>query len=149
MTTAKHEVSIGLQHENCYLVGVMKLGSFQVFFPCGGGGKSNFQLEEAQCASGYQPPSKTQPHLSCLTPLNWQTIPAPLFRQPLLLFWFFVNPSPPKFQAKSWIFQQTPSFSSLTPSYLLKVPKFIVKVCRFEFLLMTEKNIFVLNFFCH
>ena len=28
MTTATHEVSIGLQHQKCYLVGVMKLGSF-------------------------------------------------------------------------------------------------------------------------
>ena len=28
MTTAKHEVSIGLQHENYYLVVVMKFGSF-------------------------------------------------------------------------------------------------------------------------
>ena len=32
MTTARHEFSIGLQHENCYLVGVMKLGSLKGFF---------------------------------------------------------------------------------------------------------------------
>ena len=38
----KQEVSIGLQHENCYLVGVMKLGSFQGGFPGGGGGRSKF-----------------------------------------------------------------------------------------------------------
>ena len=38
----KQEVSIGLQHENCYLVGVMKLGSFQGGFPGGGGGRRKF-----------------------------------------------------------------------------------------------------------
>ena len=36
------------------------------------------------------------------------------------------------------------SFSSLTPYYLLKVTKFLVEIFQFEFLVMTEKNIF-----CH
>ena len=31
----------------------------------------------------------------------------------------------------------------LTPSYLLKLTKFLVKISQFEFLVMTEKNIFV------
>ena len=35
------------------------------------------------------------------------------------------------------------SFSSLTPSYLLKITKFLVNIHQFEFLVMTEKNIFV------
>ena len=37
--------------------------------------------------------------------------------------------------------------SSLTSSYLLKVAKFLVKFSQFEFLVMTEKNIFVYKFF--
>ena len=41
------------------------------------------------------------------------------------------------------------SFSSLTPSYILTVTKFLVKIFQFEFLVMTEKNIFayIINFF--
>ena len=34
-------------------------------------------------------------------------------------------------------------------SYLLKVTKILVKMSQFEFLVMTEKYIFVYNFFCH
>ena len=56
-------------------------------------------------------------------PLNLQTVTAPLFRQSPLYIGF------------SWT--------------LLKVTKFLVKICQFEFLVMTEKNIFVYNFFCH
>ena len=44
---------------------------------------------------------------------------------------------PPKYQ----------SFSSLTRSYLLKVTEFIVKIFQFEFLVMTEKNIFAYKLF--
>ena len=39
------------------------------------------------------------------------------------------------------------SFSSLTPSYLLKATKFLVEISQFEFLVMTEKNIFVYKLF--
>ena len=39
------------------------------------------------------------------------------------------------------------SFSSLTPSYLLKITKFLVNIHQFEFLVMTEKNIFVYKLF--
>ena len=48
----------------------------------------------------------------------------------------FRDPHPPKSQ----IFQ-------LTPSYLLKVTEFLVKVSQFEFLFMTEKNIFAYKLF--
>ena len=43
MTTAKHEVSIGLQHENWYVVGVINL----VFFFVEEEEGANFQLEKA------------------------------------------------------------------------------------------------------
>ena len=62
-------------------------------------------------------------------------------------------PSIPAFRElppKSWIFQWTPKilkFFILNPSYLLKVTKFLVKICQFEFLVMTEKNIFVYTLF--
>ena len=59
------------------------------------------------------------------------------------LYCFFVNPS-----LKYQIFQWTPkSFSSSTPSYLLKVTKFFFKTLQFEFLVMTEKNIFIYQLF--
>ena len=35
----------------------------------------------------------------------------------------------------------------LTASYLLKVTKFLVKISQFEFLVMTEKNIFAYKLF--
>ena len=69
-----------------------------------------------------------------------------LFRQSPPLYWFFVNPP-----LNSWIFSVNPqsikSFSSLIPSYLLKVPKFLSKISQFEFLVMTEKNIFAYKLF--
>ena len=43
--------------------------------------------------------------------------------------------------------QNIKSFSSLIPSYLLKVTKFLVKISQFEFLVMTERNIFVYKLF--
>ena len=54
---------------------------------------------------------------------------------------FFVN-SPP---TKSQIVQLTRKILkllSLRPPYLLKITKFLVKTSQFEFLVMTEKNIF-------
>ena len=48
-------------------------------------------------------------------------------------------------------FQWTPKISKFfilkTPTYLLKVTKFLVKISHFEFLVMTEKNIFVHKLF--
>ena len=38
-------------------------------------------------------------------------------------------------------------FSFLTPSYLLKVNKFLIKISQFEFLVITEKNIFAHKLF--
>ena len=42
-----------------------------------------------------------------------------------------------------------PPISCQGPSYLLKVTKFLGKISQFEFLAMTEKNIFAYNLFCH
>ena len=97
---------------------------------------------------GYQhPPQKTPTPLSSQDPLKSANCPSPLFlfRQSPLLYRFFVS-SPPK----SLIFQWTPKilkFLSLTPSYLWKVTKFLVKISQFEFLVTTEKNIFVCKLF--
>ena len=52
----------------------------------------------------------------------------------------------------SYLKNMTPFFKiflSLTPSHLLKVTKFLVEISQFKFLVMTEKNIFIYNFFCH
>ena len=38
-------------------------------------------------------------------------------------------------------------FLSLTPYYLLKLTKFLVEISQFEFLVITEKNIFVYKLF--
>ena len=61
MTTAKHEVFIGLQHEN-YLVGVMKLwcGSLLgVFFP--GGGRWKDQMFGQQKGDSSDVPQQGKP----------------------------------------------------------------------------------------
>ena len=49
---------------------------------------------------GYHPaPSKTSPSLFCqashTAALNLHTAQAPVLGNPLALYWFFVNPSPP------------------------------------------------------
>ena len=63
----------------------------------------------------------------------------PLFLgNPSPLCWFFLNPSW-KIRFFSEL-QKYWSFSSLTTSYLLK---FLVKISQSEYLVMTEKNIFV------
>ena len=53
-----------------------------------------------------------------------------VFRESSLKVGFFSEP------------QTYQSFSSLTPSYLLKVTKFLVEISQFEFVVMTEENIF-------
>ena len=55
----KQEVSIGLQHENCYLVGVMKLGSFQGGFP--GGGEERSKFSASRRATPVILPSRENP----------------------------------------------------------------------------------------
>ena len=76
--------------------------------------------------------------------LNLQTALAPflsnflsllVFCEPFLKVGLFSEP------------QKYQSFSSLTQSYLLKVTKFLVEISQFEFLVMTEKNIFVHKLF--
>ena len=82
----------------------------------------------------------TTPSFLPSLPLNLQTVQVPLFRQSSL-YMFFVNPT-----LKVGFFNEHPKyfkFFVLNPSYLLKVTKFLVKISKFEFLVMTEKNIFV------
>ena len=97
---------------------------------------------------GINHPSKTPPPSFLPSPplIYWQTVQAPLFRQSPPLYCFFVNPP------KSWIFQWNPKilkFLILRPSSLLKVTKFLAKISQFEFLVMTEKNVFAYKLFCH
>ena len=96
------------------------------------------------CALGYQPPLKNTTHLfpspSHICKLSKPSLSGNLLNidflwtPPLIVRYFS---GCPKYQ----------SFSSSTPSYLLKVTKFLVKISQFEFLVMTEKNIFVYKLF--
>ena len=73
-----------------------------------------------------------------------------LFRQSPLYLGFSWTPPSPLPHLKMGFFSETQkylSISLLTPSYLLKVTKFLVKIYQFEFLVMTEKNIFVYKIF--
>ena len=89
----------------------------------------------------------TTPSFLPSSPLNLQTVQGPPFLgnpPPISLYQFFV-----KSPLKVGFFSERPkyqSFSSVTPSYLLKVTKFLVNISQFEFLVMTEKNIFVYIF---
>ena len=96
---------------------------------------------------GYQPPplkNTTSSFLPSLPPYICKLSKPPFLsnpsstlvsREPSLKKRFFSEP--PKY----W------SFSFLTPSYLLKVTKFLVEISQFEFLVMTEKNIFAHKLF--
>ena len=106
--------------------------------------KNTFQI--VIVCIGVSTPLKNTIHsfLPRSLPLNLQTVQAPflsnppsilVFREPSLKVGFFSEP------------QKYQSFSSLTPSYLLKVTKFLVKISQFEFLVMTEKNIFAYKLF--
>ena len=95
----------------------------------------------------YQPHLKnTNPlFLAKPLPLNLQSVQTPFLRQLPPLDCFLHQPPPKnRFFSKH---QKYSSFSSLTPSYLLKITKFIVKISQFEFLVMTEENIFVYTLF--
>ena len=89
---------------------------------------------------GINPPSKTPPPRFCKAPpIDLQTFQGPLFRQSSLYIGFSWPP------IKVGLFselQKCQSFPFLTPSYLLKVTKFLVKISQFEFLVMTDKNMF-------
>ena len=106
--------------------------------------RSTFQI--VIVCIGVSTPSKIPPPLSCQAPLlksvNCPSLPflsnppsVLVFCEPFLKVGFFSEP------------QKYQSFSSLTLSYVLKVTKFLVRISQFEFLVMTEKNIFGYNFF--
>ena len=79
--------------------------------------------------------------------LNQQTVQASLFfRQsaPSILVFPEAPPLKVGFFSEPLRCQ---SFSPLTPSYLLKVTKFLVTISKFEFLVITEENIFAYKLF--
>ena len=87
------------------------------------------------------PPQKHHPSLFCQAPLKSTNCQSPSpFLGNLPLYIGFSRP-PLKVGSFSEP-QKYSSFSSLIPSYLLKVTKFLGKISQFEFLVMTEKNIF-------
>ena len=78
-------------------------------------------------------------------PLNWQTVQALCFRQaPLYIRFSWTPPLKVGFSVKP---QNNKSFSSITPSYIVKVTKLLVKISQFEFIDMTDKNIFAFKLF--
>ena len=94
-------------------------------------------------------PSKTPPpSFFPSPPLNMQTVQAPspffLGNTPSILV-FQESPLPP--YMSDFSVNAHTKFSPLTPSYLLKVTKLLLKISQFEFLVMTEKNIFVYKLF--
>ena len=94
-----------------------------------------------QCASWYHPLPLPLKNTTLLFPVK-----PPLFREYPPLHLFFREPT----SLKVGFFTEHPkyySFSSLTPSYLLKVTKFFAKISQFEFLVITEKNIFLYKLF--
>ena len=79
--------------------------------------------------------------------LNQQTFQATLFRQPPPSILTFRDLPP-----KSQIFKgalKILKFFILNTILLLKVTTFLRKIPQFEFLVMTEKNILLINFFFH
>ena len=90
---------------------------------------------------------KTPPPLFCQAPLkstNCPSPPPPSFSQSPLCIGF----SRPPLKVRSFHEpQKYESFSSLIPSYLLKVTKLLGKTSQFEFVIMTEKNIFAYRIF--
>ena len=95
---------------------------------------------------GINPPhSKTHSRKSsCQAPsLNLQIVQAPFLSHALYTGFSWI-PLTVRFFSESQKYQR---FSFLTPSYLLKVTEFLVKISQFEFLVMTEKNIFAYKLF--
>ena len=94
----------------------------------------------------FNAPSKTSIRIFCQAPtLKSANCPSLLFRQSPLYIGFSWTPP-----LKVGFFNERPKYqsvSSLTPSYLLKVTNFLVKISQFEFLVITEKNIFVYKLF--
>ena len=80
-------------------------------------------------------------------PLKSSNYPSPslfLVNSPLYIG-FFENP--PSYKSHFSVNPQYNSFWSIIPSYILKVTKFLGKISQFEFLVMTEKNIFAYKLF--
>ena len=107
----------------------------------------DFQVPHIICIPVSSPPLKNaMPSFSPSLPLKSTNYPSPppptpVFKAILPSILVFHEPVP----LKVVFFSEPPKysrFSSLTPSYLLKVIKFLVKISWFEFLFMTEKNIF-------
>ena len=100
------------------------------------------------CALWYQPhpflKNTTPSFLPSSPPLNLQTVQAPLFKQSPSILVFHETSLKVRFFSEPQKYQ---SFSSLTSSYLLKATKFLVEISEFEFLVMTEKNIFAHKLF--
>ena len=107
--------------------------------------RNTFQIVIVCIGVSTTPLENTSPSFLPSPLLNLKTVQAPflsnplsilVFREPSLKVEFFSEP------------QKYQSFSSLTPSYLLKVSEFLVEISQFEFLVMTEKNIFAHKLFC-
>ena len=95
---------------------------------------------------GINLPSKTLPPLSCQAPVKSAKCPSlPFLGNSPLYIGFFMTPAL-KIQLFSEL-QKYSSFSSLIQSYIPFKNKFLVEIFYFEFLVMTEKNIFVYKFF--
>ena len=92
---------------------------------------------------GINPPQKHHPLFLAKPPLNLQTVQVPSFlgNPPAILVF---HETPPK----NRIFQCI-HLKNIKVVHLLKVTKFLVNISQFEFLLMTEKNIFTYQLFCH
>ena len=108
--------------------------------------KIHFTCCSLMCIGMSTPLENTHP-LSCQAPLKFANCTSPpLFRWSSLCCYWFLWTHPLKIR----FFSEPPKyFSSLIPSYLLKIIKFLVKISQFEFIAMTEKNIFVYKIFCH
>ena len=66
------------------------------------------------------------------------------FRQSPPLYLFFEKPPLVEFFSKP---PKHLNFSSITLSFILKVTEFLAEIPQFQFLVMTEKNLFALNLF--
>ena len=110
---------------------VLLRNTFQIFIVCIGVSTTPFE--------------NTSPSFLPSPLLNLKTVQTPFLSKPLSIL-VFREPS-----LKVGLFsepQKYQNFSSVTPSYLLKVSEFLVEISQFDFLVMTEKNIFAHKLFC-
>ena len=107
--------------------------------------KSIHWRKNTQCVLGYQPPPplKNTTPLSCQAPLKSVNCPSPpFFGNPPSILVFCEPPLKVGSFSEPW-----KCFSSLIPSYLSKATKILGKISQFEFLVMTEKDIFAYKLF--